>query len=250
MISDFIAERRRSRNIRSWIRDHGKIGPRPFAYTVLAPHPKVGYLPVPKAANTSIRIALLPLCGADAGALKRPSKVHKFEALNKSQAVEGYPGLDEDAYIFTVVRHPAERLLSAWKNKVRSMRDFGPAKAIGLRPWMSFDAFLETIASVPKEMLDSHFRMQSLLLSEPLKAPKVKVIKMENLDEDWPAISSQIETRSGIALGPLESFNVTGAAEAHRFTKRQRHLIEYCHGADFENFGYGWDAEGQPCLAT
>lgn len=237
---------RRHRTIRKWVRalEDGRVDP--YDPQVLTPCPGIGYVPVPKAANTSIRIAMLPLFGGSREDLARPSKVHKHPAIARDAASEVLPALEGDAYLFTVVRHPASRLRSAWKNKVSSARTFGPARRLGLGRFTSFPDFLRVIAGVPQGVLDAHFRSQSEHLAPLLGDTRLRVFRSEELGRHWEEIAATLEERSGVRPETLEAFNRTGAGEAARFTEEEQRLINYACRDDLRLFGYGWSPEGLP----
>ncbi len=240
---------RRQRTLDRWAAGLAAGAQDPREGQLLSPHPGVAYLPIPKAANTAIRIAMLPLFGGASSDLARPSRVHRHPSIERRNVSEGLATLDIDALVFTVVRHPAARLRSAWKNKVASHRSFGPARRLGLGRTTSFRRFLEVMACTPQGALDGHFRAQSIYLSNALGDNRLQVIRMEDLAEHWPDLASQMAAITGIAPDPLETFNATGAGQAKPFSTEHRRLISYAYGDDLRAFGYGWSEDGLPVVS-
>ena len=77
--------------------------------------PDALYVPVPKAANTTLRTALLPTYGLSKDEVRR---VHRDPRLDVRPIQNALAAAKPAAYVFTVVRHPATRILSAYANKI------------------------------------------------------------------------------------------------------------------------------------
>lgn len=197
------------------------------------------YFPIPKAANTSIRTALLPCFGIDPTSVQN---VHQDSRIPKASSKAIVRNAGPECYMFTVVRHPAERILSAYRNKIgKEKRWFGHAKALGVLPDATFDEFLERLMYAPRLAIDSHFCPQVDLLYYPLKTRELSIYKNEILAAEWPKIANRIKNSSGRApAAVLESLNQSRKTESPSFTQFQRRLIEAMFYDDFEKFGYDW----------
>ena len=197
------------------------------------------YVPVPKAANTSIRYALLP-CFSDHP--DENADIHHHPDMPTMSLWEQMQIMDEETFLFTVVRHPAERILSTYRNKMGRGRYFGHAARLGMNKTISFDEFLKTLLRVPPHALDSHFKPQALLLGYALNQPNLSIYKSESIDDDWKGIASKIFGMTGRnPLKTLDRLNATIKSNlGSEFTKPQRLMIEHLYHEDFSLFGYDW----------
>lgn len=183
------------------------------------------------------------------------------KAIKDVHAIEGSPfereitALDwaEGAFIFTFVRNPYARIVSAWRNKAVNRRDStwqrfarnhghtDPAAPIG------FDAFVEFIAAVPPEAQDPHWRPQHLNTLHPFLQPNL-VADLETMDRDLPQIlarlfpgrPSRITSRARHSTGAREGFAAQLGDDGT--VRRLRQLYD----GDFEAFGYRRDPRADP----
>jgi hypothetical protein len=105
--------------------------------TIVLPRLRVLYLPVPKAGTTGMLWLLARLAGLDLPA----RHVHDVRRWPAECRLAGYAGderervLSEDGWLrFTLVRHPATRLWSAWQSKLL-LREPRFVAAHGAEPW-------------------------------------------------------------------------------------------------------------------
>lgn len=232
----------RNHAIMSWLKKvkSGAVDPKEWiAVTVAEASSPIVYLPIPKAANTSIRTALLSTI---TGEFDADARVHKDPRLPKLLQANALTACREDAFVFTVVRHPAQRVRSAYKNKIgKGKKVFGPARRVGIYRSDDFTTFLTKLASVPSMSLDSHFRPQTELLQIAMQDSRLQVYKMEDLGDCWQEIAANIETATGATLpAELTKLNASGTKPQEPFTDEQINLINLLYGKDFETFGYEW----------
>ena len=207
-------------------------------WTLLFPQHRIAYIPIPKAANSSIRAELLRLIGENPEAV---SEIQEFNRFDKRQFSDCERLLAPDWFVFTVVRNPYTRAASAYLDKVVSRdRPLNALKAMGLRKSDSFERFLRLIDLWPTSALNDHVMPQARLLSHPLHLPNLHVYKVENLQTDWPKITDEIEKASGIRLKPLERRNRAAADNPWRslINDRTASLIRRIYAEDFRRFSY------------
>jgi hypothetical protein len=168
--------------------------------------------------------------------------VHKDPRLPKLLQADALAACHEDAFVFTVVRHPAQRVRSAYKNKIgKGKKVFGPARRVGIYRSDDFTTFLTKLASVPSMSLDSHFRPQTELLQIGMQDSRLQIYKMEELGQRWHEIAANIETATGAKLSAeLTKLNASGARPQEPFTAEQMNLINLLYEKDFRTFGYDW----------
>lgn len=139
-------------------------------------NPKIVYLPIPKAGNTTIRWVISNAMKIDP---KTISNIHNDPRLVIAPQVEIIPKLDPNAFLFTIIRNPAARIFSAYQNKlVDQKKSFGPARRLGVNKSDSFERFLEKCLDVPHRYLDSHFKSQSHLLHYGQKNSNLQIFKI------------------------------------------------------------------------
>lgn len=202
--------------------------------------PDAAFIPMLKAANTSIRHALKPCFGL-AGQkvfvytdprMQTPSLKHVLDEL-----VAG-------GILFTVTRHPATRIRSAFENKVRRANALLPyCHQVGIYPEMSFDAFLKVLVGLPELHLDPHFKPQTCLLHYAINDPRLIKLRFENLETEWRQLALKIGRDARPIPRPrlnLGHRNVT-TKDVAPFTDQQKQLIMTLYGEDFDNFAYSWE---------
>lgn len=115
---------------------------------------KIVYWPIPKNANSALKIRIAELLGLDWE--PRTGKGVEAAPFKKTDLpIEGYKNV-------AIVRHPGARLYSLYANKIllNIMGIFAPYPR---KFWqgMSFDSFVEAIINIPMDDADPHFALQS-----------------------------------------------------------------------------------------
>lgn len=147
----------------------------------------------------------------------------------------------EDKFVFTFVRNPYARILSAYLDKIavqqpRVWPQFAAAHGLGDRR-VTFLEFLELLTAEEPAAMDPHWRPQTLLVGYGV-VPFDYVGTLENLASDLREVMRRI---FGTAIS-VEDFapHRTGAADqlASYVTPEAQKLIAKLYEADFANFGY------------
>jgi Sulfotransferase family len=192
--------------------------------TVVFDDLRLAYVPVPKAATTSILGALSELAGVrpEDRACSRKLEVTRALTVHDGSVWSSrhrLKGRDQDEldwilqsdewFRFTVVREPARRLWSAWVSKVlvRNPRfalmygdDLFPAPPSSSRDVVeSFRRFVLALPDRP-EWSDSHWSSQADLLGVPA-VPFAHVGRVEQLDRTAAAVAAHLRSR-GARLPP------------------------------------------------
>jgi hypothetical protein len=198
---------------------------------------KVAYIPVPKAANSSVRSALMASIGNENAELLG---IHKSTRSMLQPASKFFSKPRADWYVFTVVRNPSSRARSAWQNKLIDPPEiFGPLKRMGIRDRLSFEDFLKTCADWPSWALNDHFMPQSLYLSTVLKFSDLSVLHVETLSQDWPKLRDELIAR-GATSSPLTlgRKNASAAHETPEVSEIARKTLNSLYGKDYDAFDY------------
>ena len=152
---------------------------------------------VPKAANSSIKWALLKALGID----DPGDRLHAHPALGllpAPEALRRYPGHMVAAF----VRNPYARLVSCYVQKIRTWRCESQGFArLGFSRDMPFAAFVDRVAARP--LANLHFAPQWDLIGR--RAPDL-LGRVESLAADWARLQL---ARPGLALPPLTHRNAS-----------------------------------------
>jgi hypothetical protein len=201
---------------------------------------KVAYVPVPKAANSSVRSALMASIGNEVAELLSVQELHNSTQSMLQPTSAFFSRRRADWYVFTVVRNPSTRARSAWQNKLIDPPEvFGPLKRMGIRERLSFDDFLQTCANWPSWALNDHFMPQSLYLSKVLDLPDLDILHVETLSQDWPMLRDKLIAR-GASSPPsaLGHKNASTIDETPETSVGARKTLNAIYGKDYDRFGY------------
>ncbi len=152
------------------------------------------YLNNPKVGCSTIKRSLGGAI-ADRGLADHGVNVHELEGSPFHNKLAD-PDAAQRAFIFTFVRNPFHRIVSAYLNKVKLRTDqvwSGFAGQHGLNPGaeVSFDAFVEILAGVQPEEQDPHWRPQHLNLLHPFVRPNL-IGDLEALDRLLPEVLDRL----------------------------------------------------------
>ena len=154
---------------------------------------------VPKVANTSIKHALCslltekPTQGMKTTSDKfwRDFTNNETELLSPLQARK----LRKTHFSFTFVRNPFDRLVAAYNNKVIEIENPpSPMQKMGIQHGISFEEFIEIIASNKSEDFDVHIMPQSEILCAGNKLVPKFVGRMEEINLHWGYLRKRMNT--------------------------------------------------------
>jgi hypothetical protein len=147
---------------------------------------------------------------------------------------------------FTVVRNPASRVLSAYLEKIRQGLKQSAAIVTAIKSStgvdvaaqdVSFDQFLDVVATQPSREQDPHWRRQADHIGLGI-VPYDAVIHLEELDSSWDRVAELTATPD-----LQEQFfcrNSTGASSriADFYTPELTDLIMSTYARDYAELGY------------
>lgn len=193
------------------------------------------YIPIPKAANSSITLALYPTLDRSAPTVEemRIDKTLFYTSVKNALKLA-----DQDWFVFSVVRHPIDRSRSAYRDKVvNRIPIFPPCKTMGIQPEDSYEAFVRKCRKWPPGYLNDHFQPQSNLLKHALKDDRFRFFKFENLAIDWIVICDQIEERCGVRPSALPHTNASKRIPS-KVSAQALDLACKFYRKDFRSFAY------------
>lgn len=199
---------------------------------------KIAYIPIPKAANSSIRYSLLPLAGLASDEISDIQRVTEFDKVRFSKLAQE---ITSDWYVFTVVRNPYSRFVSAFTNKIGERESIFRAFArMGISSRDSIQRFSKVVENYPRRLLNDHIMPQSMLLSRATKFDELRIFKVESLSKDWTSISQSIADRVGRPIPPLRNENASRGGRNWRsyLTPEIIDFVNRVYADDFAAFGY------------
>jgi Sulfotransferase family len=234
--------------------------------TYVLPRWKVVYVSVPKAACTSLKWLIANLQEEDPGrfytALTR--EVGRGMTIHRRRRWQRTPMLhklsDEELadiapergwFVFAVVRHPTERLWSAWQSKFL-LREPRWVSRFGDEPWFprvpettqevveDFQRFVRAIADDRSQLVmrDRHFQPQTQLVT-PDRTPYTRIYKTREIPELLRDLGAHLSEQGREGALDLEARNETPLRPlASMFTLETTAGVLAVYGADFERFGY------------
>jgi len=229
---------------------------------------KVVYVSVNKAACTSLKWLVADLQGEDPARFQRSlsREVGRAMTIHRRALWQHTPmlhQLDDDELagispedgwlIFSVVRHPAARLFSAWQSKFL-LREPRWQELFGHEPWFprlpaasahiveDFRRFVHAMAAEPDQpvMRDRHFMPQSAMVAAD-RMPYSRVYRTNELSTLLVDLRAHLERTSGWT-GPLalrQSNETPLRPTAALFDPAVRAAIEELYESDFRDFGFG-----------
>ncbi|GEM_PF-5980537 len=221
-------------------------------YVVLDEKLKVGYLPVPKAACTSMLNAFFSLKETveQQRRLKRVEEKRKHTKVRKHNAVHVYQNIMFDRvvkkskttgyFVFSCVRHPVSRFLSFYKNKVYFGWDKGIADkltSLGFYHKMSVDECIENLCSVQDPAaLDAHVMPMSALLYYKGKLIPDYIMRVETLNNDWSYLMGLLG-KSTVEV-TIHNLSPKDSSSDFDLTQSQKNKLTEYYKDDMQLFGY------------
>jgi len=215
------------------------------------PDKRFAWVSNPKVASTSIRHSLT---GEQASLDPVYRMQQARDVLGKQLPIDEVIAEINRIYTFAFVRHPEQRLISAYRNKIARRMAPKPAtrpkmqilQGLGLDPAdinreVSFEQFLSVIFDSDATQLNRHWRPQVLVLD--IDAVRYSHIgKLETFEASWREICRALQLDADVILNSLAQQGHRKQSSATRdtplVTERQRAAIRAYYREDFERFGY------------
>lgn len=234
--------------------------------TFVLPQYKAVYVAVAKAACTSLKWLVADVMGESAERITAsPSRavtpdmcIHHRSRWRRTPTLhrlsdKELAAIDPDRgwFVFTVVRHPAARLFSAWQSKFL-LREPSWVDKVGDRPWFprvptsqadviaDFDRFARTIRRWPagRVMRDRHF-MPQWTEAAIEKLPYTKVYDTAEIPRLLDDLGRHLAAHGHDGALRLRRSNETPLAPiTELFTDDVRAALQDVYAEDYEHLGY------------
>ncbi|MFC4351810.1 sulfotransferase family 2 domain-containing protein [Fodinicurvata halophila] len=208
--------------------------------TAVSPEWGYTYIRIPKAANSTI-IRTLQHNFPDTRITSDHIGTIKKEYLHFSDFTFWQSlFLSNRLFIFTIVRNPYSRILSAYLNKLadRNMAEFAKYSEQVSRydeGQLSFSGFCRYLAD-GGEQENPHWMRQSRILSVSDRIDYIG--KVEYLEKDLDNIVRRISTSANLNIERKgEQTNATEKLQAY-YDNECRHIVEEIYAQDFSDLGY------------
>jgi chondroitin 4-sulfotransferase 11 len=204
------------------------------------------YVQIPKTGCTSIKQYIKKI--TDNKIISSQWEFHKAKYNNVK-----FKDIDKNAFVFTFVRNPYDRILSCYSNKINSKKkdvikneykkginlQFHKFNKINKKVFykgISFKDFLKSISKIPDWKADDHFRSQIEIMNYKGKINFNFIGKFENFQTDW----IKLLKISNLPKNKLGHKNKSKRKKDWReyYTPELKKLVYKRYKKDFEMFGY------------
>lgn len=205
------------------------------------------YIEVPKVACSSLKIAFANLLGTSLTDADGDPHRTAFPVPPASDDSCGalYPGL----YTFGFVRNPWDRLVSCYRDKilgeVGGFTHMDPTRGVAacladfdvFTPQMSFESFVEAVASIPDGQADGHFRSQYTFLVNSAGAVGADFVgRFERMAEDFAAVRAAVGLPDMVL--PRVQVNRRPVRFQDYYSERTKQIVAERFATDVGLFGY------------
>lgn len=217
----------------------------PKTKLILLDNHKIAYIEVPKAGCSSIKLEFSKALDMNIEKSTIHKSIPKVEILHR----EDY----KDYFIFSFVRNPFSRILSAYKSKILPDRRNTTQVRNGVHKrlfhlygkrfygGMTFKEFVTEVCEIPDEYADIHFISQAyLLFDSQTKEPLFDFCgKLENMSSDF-AEMNQIKAMPFESIGHFGNKTSSDHYSMYYDNEMVRKMVKR-YKADFRNFDYRYD---------
>lgn len=192
----------------------------------------VGFISIPKNANSTINASLLKKSGISFDE-RDYATIHK-KKKHLSTTKRKLFHLNKKAFTFAFARNPYSRLVSCYKNKIHDEQSEIKNVYFGMfNEKMSFEKFVKQVCKIPDFLSDPHFRSQSTYLFYRKRPMFDYLGHIENFDRDFEYVAKKFE------LSSITSMNVSRKEDWRTYYNPElAQLVYNRYKKDFKLLGY------------
>jgi hypothetical protein len=207
---------------------------------------KLIFTVIPKNANTSVKYILVkdffPFFLNNIN-INDPDKIHSNTIKLFNFVNHEFMYNNNDYLRISIVRNPFDRLVSGWRNKIKNLNliNFKRPRRHGFTKACNFKEFIHQIYNTSEEKIDRHFVPQYRFITYNDIIFSDRILKFENLTEDWDNLIQEIYIRNKIKLSRLTiNLNNTKNNKSYReyYDKDLIKLVEKKFERDLNIFNY------------
>lgn len=210
---------------------------------VISDDPKFVYFRIPKAANTTVMATIYGAFHGNADISLKAMNSYKESFRRPHTLSQGeVDGLTQTHILFSVVRNPYNRFLSAYLEKIAGARAEKQkvSKALDrtVDAPISIEDFLDYLDHRDGLAGDPHWARQSDIIAVGIERLH-RVIRVERIVEELPPVMALVFGRT-VPVASFQKQTVTGADSkaAQLLTDSHRERIYRLYEADFRALGY------------
>ena len=205
---------------------------------------KLAYIPVPKAASSSIRSLFMEHKTGNKLPVKRTNRYRRARrelkrTIRHSLHPSQFSEINKNYYLFSFVRNPLTRLFSCYQSIVveaeikKTNCSFQP---YGISFGISFDSFIKEISGIPDNIANQHFRSASTFLTNGETLLVDYVGKLEQFNHDWQLLSNRFNLpfppkTHRVSFSPIQIQDIP-------ISKKSLNLLMERYNKDIELFDY------------
>ncbi len=187
--------------------------------------------------NPKVATHTIETCGLGDRTIVRRDDPERWEAAWKRM----YAPRMEDVVVFTFVRNPWDRVLSAFMFCQQLRRRGSAHNKIDRR--MTFRYWVINVLAVQGPSVNEHFAEQAkLFMRNGTRIPEIFVGRYERLDEDWRIFADRL----GLSNTLPERLNTSLHEHyTHYYDDDTRGIVRQLYAEEIEALGYEYREEGQ-----
>jgi len=215
-------------------------------YHILLKKEKLIFTVIPKNANTSIKYVLLKYITPQSldllQNLKNTDQFHSRTLKYFNFVDHEFTYNNNDHLRISVVRNPFDRLVSGWRDKIRTLNlSRGRRQRFGFTQACTFEQFINQIYRTKEEDINRHFIPQYRFIIYDNQIFSDRILKFEDLSNQWNKLVNEIEHVYNIKLDNMTvDLNSTKQKKPYReyYNRKTRKLIEQKFEKDLNEFNY------------
>lgn len=195
---------------------------------IIFPKHRLAFMPICKTGSSSLKRALMNTFGIS-GDNPHDDRIFEYARKEDIAMLDGW-------LTISIVRHPADRLISCWADKVKRRLYHRFAKMREFWEGMSFDKFVKAVSQIPDCSADQHYRSQAYDLFVDGRQVPQHIFRLEEIGSTWERVQDLVKSHCGVKISefPHEKRSKVGVD----VNNETLGIIKVRYADDFKLFGY------------